>query len=255
MNKFSLLLDAQFFRPTDELPSIEDQYRDLWRLAKLLEEVGLPLDNWYPTEGSPAQSLLNLAFDQDGVTTAALAITNAKKQRYPEIRTIGVWNGAQEDEKGESIGAAAGFKTRVVISPSSSKLSMNIREVHSLRDYRAVLKVVLKIIEIWKAHHVAVAPFAYAAKQVFDSRAGVGWMVYLPLALTTEQVPEAAELIPVFEEAEGKKKRTQRGTVVVSVADTFDAKNPEHIKRANAIEIRLADQDLLPTYMELSLKS
>lgn len=253
MNKFSLLLDAQFFLPTAELPSIEDQYRDLWRLAKALEEVGLPLDNWFPTEGTPAQSLLNLAFDKDGVTTAALAITKAKKQRYPNIRSIGVWNGAQEDAQGDPIGVGAGFRTTLEAGPTPSDLSMDMREVEQLRDYRAVLKIVLKIIEIWKAHHVAVAPFAYAAKQVFDSRAGVGWMVYLPLALTTEQVPEAAELIPVYDE-DSNKKKIQRGTVVVSVAETFDAKNPEHIQRANAIEIRLADQDLLPTYMELSNK-
>jgi hypothetical protein len=39
------------------------------------------------------------------------------------------------------------------------------------------------------------------------------------------------------------------GTVIVSVADdVFSIDNPEHVEIANRIEIRLADQDLLPTY-------
>jgi hypothetical protein len=71
-------------------------------------------------------------------------------------------------------------------------------------------------------------------------------MLYLPKVLTVQQVPEAGALIPVMD---GKK---QRGTVVVSVADEpFSSDNPEHVKIANQIEVRLVDQDLLPRYSEL----
>jgi len=247
MNKFSLLFDAPFHLLVDGLPSIEDQYKDLWQFAKLLDELGLPIEHWFPGADTPALSLLNTAFDAGGVTTAALAMTKAERQDDPEMRFIGVWNGQETD-------GFAGYRTLLGTDLSPSTFFMDIRELNQLRDYRAVLKVVLKVIEIWKPYLVEVAPFAYAAKQVFETRPKAGWMVYLPLTLTTEQVPEAAELIPVYDEQDGKKKKTQRGTVVVSVTETFDAKNPEHIQRANAIEIRLADQDLLPTYMDLSRK-
>ncbi|KWN76673.1 hypothetical protein WM24_31175 [Burkholderia ubonensis] len=71
-------------------------------------------------------------------------------------------------------------------------------------------------------------------------------MLYLPHVLTSNEVPEACDLIPVVRD--GK----QQGTIIVSVTDAvFDVDNPEHVKVANAIEIRLADQDLLPRYIDL----
>ena len=33
--------------------------------------------------------------------------------------------------------------------------------------------------------------------------------------------------------------------------EAFSADNPEHVKAANAIEVRLADQGLLPQYKDL----
>lgn len=72
-------------------------------------------------------------------------------------------------------------------------------------------------------------------------------MLYLPEILTPAQVPEAPELIPVWDQ-----DKKQKGTIVVSVRnETFSVKNKEHIKAANAIEIRLADQDLLPRFSDL----
>jgi hypothetical protein len=66
-------------------------------------------------------------------------------------------------------------------------------------------------------------------------------MLYLAQTVSATQVPEAAELVPVMED--GK----QRGTIIVSVADeVFSVDNEDHVRIANAIEIRLADQDLLP---------
>ncbi|KVT53060.1 hypothetical protein WK53_07915 [Burkholderia ubonensis] len=71
-------------------------------------------------------------------------------------------------------------------------------------------------------------------------------MLYLPHALTTAQVPEARALIPIMRESQ------QQGTIIVSVTDgPFDVSNRAHVKVANDIEIRLADQDLLPRYVDL----
>lgn len=47
----------------------------------------------------------------------------------------------------------------------------------------------------------------------------------------------------------GKK---QVGTIIVSVTDAvFSADNPEHVEVAYRIEIRLVDQDLLPSYADI----
>jgi hypothetical protein len=71
-------------------------------------------------------------------------------------------------------------------------------------------------------------------------------MLYLPYTIVATQVPEAAHVIPIMDE-KGKK---QQGTLIVTVADRFDVNNAEHVQRANAIETRLVDQDLLPTLKE-----
>nr|WP_281261810.1 Imm52 family immunity protein [Caballeronia novacaledonica] len=83
--------------------------------------------------------------------------------------------------------------------------------------------------------------------KVFPDRPGVGWMLYLPRRIEIEQVPEARMIHHV------KDLNGTEGTILISEIDgPFDADNPEHVKVANAIEIRLADQDLLPRYVDLS---
>lgn len=44
----------------------------------------------------------------------------------------------------------------------------------------------------------------------------------------------------------------QTGSIIVSVTDSpFSDENPEQVKIANAIEVGLVDQDLLPRYADL----
>ncbi|XHO04283.1 hypothetical protein ACEQUB_01156 [Ralstonia syzygii] len=72
-------------------------------------------------------------------------------------------------------------------------------------------------------------------------------MLYLPRVLTAQQLPEAGALVPVL----GEKKK-QTGTIIVSEADEpFSSANPEHVKIANKIKVRLVDQELLPRYANL----
>ncbi|PLY58146.1 hypothetical protein HBH1_03471 [Herbaspirillum sp. BH-1] len=73
-------------------------------------------------------------------------------------------------------------------------------------------------------------------------------MLYLPCVLDAQQVPDARAIVPVMGKDE-KGKVIQTGTIVVSITDEpFSDENPEHVKVANAIEIRLVDQDLLPRF-------
>ena len=99
--------------------------------------------------------------------------------------------------------------------------------------------------------YITVARYQYFKKQVFQDRPGVGWMLYLPATLTVQQVPEARALVPVMAE-NGTGEKTQLGTIVVSSTDEpFDDENEEHVKVANAIEIRLVDQDVLKTFKQM----
>jgi hypothetical protein len=114
-------------------------------------------------------------------------------------------------------------------------------EIDELHQASNMLKFMRGLLDIWpQASSIEVGPFRYYTRhQVFPKRLGAGWMLYLPKGITSEQVPEAAALVPIM--VNGK----QHGTIVVSVSDaTFSIDNPEHIKIANAIEMRLADQDL-----------
>lgn len=67
----------------------------------------------------------------------------------------------------------------------------------------------------------------------------MGWVQRLPPAkpLTAEDIPQAAEVIPM---------PGRCGSLIVAVDETFDLGNPEHIKRAQQVEMRLADLDALP---------
>lgn len=102
-----------------------------------------------------------------------------------------------------------------------------------------------------RPNYITVARYQYFQKQVFQDRPGVGWMLYLPRALTVQQVPQARALVRVMgKDKKGKDK--QIGTIIVSVTDApFSDENPEHVKIANAIEIRLVDQDLIPRFSDL----
>lgn len=73
--------------------------------------------------------------------------------------------------------------------------------------------------------------------RTFPHRQFLGWMGFVPKVLTPQDIPQAAEVIPLPE---------KHGSVVVAVDDTFDVHNPEHIKRAQQVEMRLVDLDALP---------
>ncbi|MBC8726546.1 hypothetical protein F6X37_35080 [Paraburkholderia sp. 31.1] len=128
-----------------------------------------------------------------------------------------------------------------------SKFDFRADGFDCLRSYERVADLVEGALGIWPGVLVQVGPYAYSTtEKVFLDRPGVGWMLYLPHALAWAQVPEARALIPVMRD--GK----QQGTIIVSVTDeVFDVNNREHVKAANDIEIRLADQDLLPRFVDL----
>lgn len=141
---------------------------------------------------------------------------------------------------------AAGIMLEYV-EDGRSKLFLKTKGVSNLEKFNNISSVIEKGLGIWPTSPlVEVGPFRYP--QIFSDRAAVNWMLYLPQVLTVSQVPEARALIPVQNPIDGK----QLGTIIVSVTDgVFDENNKEHVAIANSIEIRLADQDLLPRYVDL----
>ncbi|SDQ19479.1 Immunity protein 52 [Paraburkholderia fungorum] len=236
---FSLNLELNFRLPQPELPSIETEYGWLWQFAIALQRTQLPIDQWYPPAATEKASMLNRAFDVTGPTTAAIAMANAEASTYPGTRSLGVWNGIE--------GKGGAVFTDLLGVGSLCSLRLRTKGVMAFTNHEAVADIVAEATRIWPASSVQVGSFKYFSEQkVFENRPGAGWMLYLPRVLTTAEVPEARDLIPVME---GKQ---QKGTIIVSVIDEpFSAANPEHVRVANSIEIRLVDQDLLPLFTEL----
>lgn len=239
MSATSLNMSAIFWPRSATLPTIEDQYQDLWRFAKALEGIGIPLDDWYPPADTPEGSMLNQAFTATGASTPALAMAKADKANHAtDLRSLGAWNGIEGE-------GGAVFTTFLKASVRPSSLDFSAKELAPLQDHANALKLMQAAIDIWSPALIELGTYGYDGKAVFNDRPAVSWMIYLPLAIETNQAPEASLLVPVLD-AEGER----RGTIVVSVLEQFDAQNPEHVKRANDIEVRLADQDLLPRRMD-----
>ena len=78
-----------------ELPSQTEHLGYLWKVAKLLEPFGFPLERWYPPASTPKKSLKTPAFDRDGPTPAAVERLQAEdvKESTTNYRITSVWNG------------------------------------------------------------------------------------------------------------------------------------------------------------------
>jgi hypothetical protein len=232
------------FRTGTVLPALEEQYSDLWELAMFLDTLGLAITGWFPPADTVAKSLLNPAFSQTGVSPTAIAMAKADKDNLAsDVRTLGVWNG-KEDAGGIV------YTTTYSTGPFPSFLSIEAEEVAPLLDYRNVIKLVQFIAKKWKPLVIRVTPDEYFHLSMYDDRPGAGWMLYLPFTITVQQVPEAAKIVKIMDE----KDERQQGSLIITVVEAFDTKNQDHVGRANSIEARLVDQNLLPTNSEFVAK-
>lgn len=235
---------AQYKIDLNHPPALDDDLRKLFELRQHLRQLSPKLTEWFLGGNSKEEALLYSAFDESGPTTAITAVLREKYRKDKSnfiSRPIGLWNGEEGLE-----GATMGGLYRQVKEPSLVHFET---EIIDFLEYPKVLSTTRKFIDLWNPLFVSIEPTFY--DPVFKSRPCVGWMLYLPRVLTVQQVPEARALVPVMgKDEKGKDKQT--GTIIVSITDeTFSDENPEHVKIANAIEIRLVDQDLLPRYADL----
>jgi hypothetical protein len=237
---YCLAINANF-RVAPVLPSVDEHYASLWKLAKVLETLGLPLEEWFAPADTIKNSLLNPPFEAAGVTAAALAAATANPEyRADGLRTLGVWNG-KEDE------GSAVYNVTYATGAFPSTLEMIIEGVTSFAGHDNLVTLCNAIADIWDPMLITVAPAGYGKARIYRDRPGVGWMIYLPYRILQSQVPDAAKVLQLGDSA----RRHPHATLIVSTEEKFACDNVEHVTRANAIERQLAGQNLLPTMAEL----
>ena len=237
-------INAQFKVDLENPPTIEDDFAHLFLLRQHVRKCSPKLEEWFLTGETKEEAFHYAAFDDKGPTTAATAVlrerTRSTEPSSPIVRSFSLWNG----ESGEE-GASMQSLYRQAKEPSF--IYFNTR-LSGFLSYANVLSTVLQIVQIWKPLFVTAGPYFY--DPVFKDRPGVAWMLYLPRVITVQQIPESRALVPVMEKL-AKGGEVQSGTVIASIADeAFSNENPEHVRLAHAMEIRLADQDLLPRYAD-----
>ena len=216
---------------------------ELHAIRQELKDCSPLLDNWLLKGNTKEEAFLYEVFDSVGPTKAAVAVLTESLKAAVDPKIVSMWNGKEGAE-----GAALQYVGR--IAPETSMMVLRAKPFAFSATVEPVLKLFLGIAGLNAPVAISLETASYFDKKVFKDRPGVGWMLYLPRVLTEQQVPEARALVPVMSEGDGKKsKPVQLGTIIVSVTDApFSDENPEHVKIANAIEIRLVDQDLLPRY-------
>jgi hypothetical protein len=217
---------------------------ELHSIRQELKACSPLLDDWLLKGNTKDEAYRYEVFDATGPTTAAIAVLTESLKAAVDPKIVSMWNGKEGTE-----GASLQYVGR--IAPETSMIVLRSKPSAFSTSAEPVLKLMLREAGLFAPSVVSVETASYFDKKVFKDRPGVGWMLYLPRVLTAQQVPEARALVPVMgKNAKGKDE--QRGTIIVSVTDApFSDENSEHVKVANAIEIRLVDQDLLPRFQDL----
>jgi hypothetical protein len=211
-------------------------------VRSLAEQDGnLRPQNWLLATGDMEGSFRYPAFDGEKASSALIAVYRERYRGEPasSCRHVTLWNGEMEAGRGASI--AYQFNHA---DGAPEIISLSVQDM-SVWAVATVAETIEKVVQLFAPKVLFVQPARY--RPVFRDKPGVGWMLYLPLQLSTRQVPEAARLEPVHDAA-----GQLMGTIIISVADTiFDIDNPAHVRLAHDIEVRLTDQNLLPRYPDL----
>ncbi|MES2742205.1 MAG: immunity 52 family protein [Pseudomonadota bacterium] len=220
--------------------SVDTMLPEMWQFIQQLSRLSPNLNGWLLAGPSKEEASLYEVYKDGKPTAAAKAALENRLEGKIDPRIITMWNGKDDHE-----GASLRFMGRP--KEHLSLITFDGYPQSFSPDWRAIAEVLIAGAAIWTPHYISVESNGYRERKIFKDRPGIGWMQYLPTVLTVQQVPEARALVPVL--GAGNK---QIGTIIVSVIDApFSDENPDHVKIANAIEIRLVDQDLLPRYADL----
>ncbi len=220
--------------------SVDTMLREMQRFTQSLAQLSPTLNEWLLAGETRGDALLYEVYSDGEPTTAAKAVLETRLKGKVDPRIITMWNG-KDDHEGASLRFMGRPKAHI------SQVTFDGYPKSFSADWHAIAEVLAAGVAIWSPHYISVESNGYYEHKTFKDRPGIGWMLYLPRVLTVQQVPEARALVPVL-----SADKKQVGTIIVSVTDgPFSDENLEHVKIANAIEIRLVDQDLLPRYVDL----
>ncbi len=241
-------LFAQYKEPPD-LPDADFEFH-LRRLRPVIDALAnsdSTLKDWYIQGGSVEGAMQYRVYGDDHQPSPAAVdemIKEYKGKSRDDPKSIGIWNGATQKDGALfmiSLDGGDNFSQQIDFNAKEKSISSS-----RLGDFRSVAQIVEKVVEMYAPSYAIYGPRKYFTESVFNDRPGVSWMLYLPYVLTSNQVPEARALIPITRDGR------QQGTIIVSVTDeVFNVNDRAHVKVANDIEIRLADQDLLPRFIDL----
>lgn len=233
-------------------PAIEPRLSLVQRMkvaAKLLSEWGrydewMRLEHWLVATGDEEGSFRYPVFEGGEPGTSALAYYREfQRNNGPdEPGYLCFWNGQLQK------GVRASFTDQYNHQNGRPEIIwLTVDHIARWTHPSSLVDALKESAKLFAPRAMFIKPARYVP--VFLDRPCVGWMLYLPLQFSTMQVPEAGRLEPVHD-ASGRLI----GTIIISVADTiFDIENPDHVRVAHDIEVRLTDQDLLPRYPDLLL--
>ncbi|WP_269504016.1 Imm52 family immunity protein [Burkholderia sp. IMCC1007] len=205
-------------------------------------EPALSRSAWRMQGDSLEEAQSSVVYQVDGTPSPSAIEELRNELGGDDVASFGIWGGEVRKEFGASVEVLA------CGGEFSDTVTINARGAFIDESKDRVAAVVARVALEFAPAVISAAPKGYEEKQAFDDRPGVGWMLYLPVELTVQQVPEAQELIPVTG-ADGKKRL---GTIVVSIKDEpFSVDNEEHLTVAHNVEVRLISMDLLPLLGEI----
>jgi hypothetical protein len=175
--------------------------------------------------------------------TACLAVLEQQSKKRGQVGVF-LWNGEESTETGAALHvlmSSGPFASKLMLELGGSTSKPRIGSYKDIAEFQTEMVIATRPDCAYVYHSSG-----YGNKKTFKDRPGVGWMLYLPRVFTPQELPEARALLPVVD---GKERL---GTIIVSVTDAvFDDNNPEHLKIAQALEVRLVSNDWLPTWAQM----
>jgi Immunity protein 52 len=236
-------ITTDFYLPLNETLAFRPHIERLYPIFQKLKAIDSLAKDFLLCRATDEESLMYLVFESDGSLTKAAEAVLETEYKNETIRGADWQN---NEEKNYKKWVSGGYQfSNSKYQPNSFDIEYN--STHRFKSTQELLSMLELIAQILRPNVISIRSFE--SKNVFPDRHGVNWMIYLPKVFTAQQIPEARALVPVMS---NDKKPVRLGTIVVSVLDElFSDENPAHVKIAHDIEIRMVDQDLLPTFKQL----
>ncbi|WP_075183698.1 Imm52 family immunity protein [Pantoea sp. 1.19] len=235
-------ISANAYYEDTRAPSVELCLDELFYVSKLVESLLKTKKIWYEKGCSRKQALEKIVFNHDRAEVSVIDRWRKEiKKDFPLI-IDGVWDGEIESRV-----CSINYIKKHIENLKKTNLDVSITCDKGEISLTKVIDFAMSLVFNKNNMYASISTNGYwnNCSNVFPDRIPVGWMIYIPVIILVELIPEAARVVPVME---GDK---QRGTIIVSTEEIFDGNSKEHIGKANDIEIKLLDLGLLPLMTEL----